>query len=280
MIEIYLLEQLVAFYECGTLSAAAERLHLAQPSLSRAMQKLEGILGVTLFQRQKNRIELNETGKLAAQHAKRILEEEETMVRQIKAFDRSLRTLSIGSCAPGPLIALLPKIAGIYSDLTISSAIDTEEKLLEGLTNSEYGLIILSHPMESETLLCKKYRNEQLFLSVNHFHPAASYRQISFAEMDGQNFIMYAHVGLWDNLVRGKMPHSKFFLQNDMDAVGELARYSDLPSFSTDITQESLKSRQNDRINIPFSDLEALTTYYFVCQKKDLGRLKPIFTAV
>lgn len=69
MIEIYLLEQLSAFYEYGTLSAAAEHLNLAQPSLSRSMQKLESILGVTLFDRQKNRIVLNQTGILAAGHA-------------------------------------------------------------------------------------------------------------------------------------------------------------------------------------------------------------------
>jgi DNA-binding transcriptional LysR family regulator len=35
------------------LSAAAEHLHIAQPSVSRAMKKLEEQLGVTLFERQK-----------------------------------------------------------------------------------------------------------------------------------------------------------------------------------------------------------------------------------
>ena len=39
--EIYQLEQLLAFAECGTLSGAAERLHLSQPALSRSMQRLE-----------------------------------------------------------------------------------------------------------------------------------------------------------------------------------------------------------------------------------------------
>lgn len=53
MIEIYLLEQLAAVAKYGTLSAAAEHLHLAQPSLSRSMQKLEDLLGVTLFERKK-----------------------------------------------------------------------------------------------------------------------------------------------------------------------------------------------------------------------------------
>lgn len=53
MIEIYLLEQLKAFHDCGTLSAASEQLHLSQPALSRSMKKMEEILGVTLFERQK-----------------------------------------------------------------------------------------------------------------------------------------------------------------------------------------------------------------------------------
>lgn len=53
MIEIYLLEALCAFYDCGTLSAAAEHLYISQPALSRSMQKLEDLLGVSLFDRTK-----------------------------------------------------------------------------------------------------------------------------------------------------------------------------------------------------------------------------------
>ncbi len=63
MIETYLLEALVAFKDCQTLSAASEKLHISQPALSRSMQKLEEILGVSLFERAKNRLSLNSTGK-------------------------------------------------------------------------------------------------------------------------------------------------------------------------------------------------------------------------
>ena len=69
MIETYLLEQLDSFARTGTLSAAAEELHLTQPSITRSMQKLEGELGVTLFNRSRNKITLNETGKTAANYA-------------------------------------------------------------------------------------------------------------------------------------------------------------------------------------------------------------------
>ena len=70
MIDTYLLEQLTAVHECGTLSAASEKLHLTQPTLTRSMQKLEDIFGVKLFERTKNRVHLNENGRLAAECAR------------------------------------------------------------------------------------------------------------------------------------------------------------------------------------------------------------------
>ena len=67
MFELYQLEQLLAVSECRTLSQAAEQLHLSQSALSRSMQRLEAELQVNLFTRQKNRIELNECGRMAPQ---------------------------------------------------------------------------------------------------------------------------------------------------------------------------------------------------------------------
>ncbi len=279
MIEIYLLEQLAAVAKYGTLSAAAEHLHLAQPSLSRSMQKLEDLLGVTLFERKKNRIELNDTGRLAADYANHLLRSEEEMILRIQNYDKNLRTLAIGSCAPGPLMVLLPEVAAIFPELTISSGLDTEEKLLSKLEESAYHIIVLPHPIDSPELICREYCSEQLYLTVNRFHPAATYNEISFAEADGQNYIMYAHVGFWDTVVREKMPHSKFFLQNDMEALGELARYSDLPSFSTDITQRLIGHKDN-RLNIPFTDKEAHVSYYLISPQKSLPKLKNLFESI
>ena len=48
MMELYLLEQLIAFSRQGTLSGAAEKLHISQPALSQSMKKLEESLGVCL----------------------------------------------------------------------------------------------------------------------------------------------------------------------------------------------------------------------------------------
>ena len=72
MVETSLLEQLVAFHDYKTLSAAAEHLLTSQPALSRSMRKLEEEFGVTLFERSKNRLLLNENGILAAEGARQV----------------------------------------------------------------------------------------------------------------------------------------------------------------------------------------------------------------
>ena len=118
--DIYQLEQLLAFAECGTLSGAAERLHLSQPALSRSMQRLEAELQVPLFHRQKNKIEFNENGRMAADCARQVLDKCQDMISRVQAFDRSQRTILVGSCAPMPLWEIPPVLSDLYPDRTIS----------------------------------------------------------------------------------------------------------------------------------------------------------------
>ena len=72
MNEMRLLEILSAFAEEGTQTAAAEKLHISQPTLSSSMRKLEEEIGAPLFERTKNRMVLNENGQAAAEYAEQI----------------------------------------------------------------------------------------------------------------------------------------------------------------------------------------------------------------
>ena len=73
MVELKQLKQLISFKKYRTLSKAAENLYISQPALSRSIQKLEKTLGVELFDRKKNKMELNENGKTVIQYAEKIL---------------------------------------------------------------------------------------------------------------------------------------------------------------------------------------------------------------
>ena len=97
MLELNQLEQLLTFARCGTLSAAAEELHLSQPALSRSMQRLEAELSVPLFTRQKNRIVLNENGELAVEYARKVVEDALDMKEKLVAQERARHTIFVGS---------------------------------------------------------------------------------------------------------------------------------------------------------------------------------------
>ncbi len=58
MIEMYQLEQLLTIYKTGTISKAAEEMHISQPGLTRSIQRLEEDLGLQLFNRKKIKLSL------------------------------------------------------------------------------------------------------------------------------------------------------------------------------------------------------------------------------
>lgn len=98
--------------------------------------------------------------------------------------------------------------------------------------------------------------------------------------MDSQNFIMYAKVGIWEDILREKMPHAKLYKQADLDVVGEIASASDLPSFSTNVTQQLLPSRVTNRVNIPISDEEAYADFYIICKQSDKKRFSALLNSL
>ena len=79
---------------------------------------------------------------------------------------------------------------------------------------------------------------------------------------------MAAEVGVWDSIVRDRMPSSKFLLQNDLDALSEISRASSIAGFVTDITLSVLGDR-GDRIPVRFADDDATIDYYCICLNEE-----------
>src|SRR3954466_11871648 len=87
----------LAAAEHGSFSAAAEELHMAQPSLSEQIRRLEAELGVALFTRAGGGLTLTEAGRLLRPHAERTLAEAQEAIESV----REVRTLSGGTVTFG-----------------------------------------------------------------------------------------------------------------------------------------------------------------------------------
>lgn len=263
MIEIYLLQQLVGLSEYSTLSEAAEHLNITQPTLTRSIRKLEELLGVELFIREKNRIYINDNGRLAVEYAKRILENEYEMVNAIRAFDRSRHTISIASCAPAPNFIIKLQLEKQYPGMQIVTELRSEQELLNGLKHGKFQLITLTNEVTESGLCCQKMGTEHLRLSVLPAHPAAVMDSVSFSDINSGSYLVYRNLGVWEDIGRKYMPNARFIYQDEMDEYLEVVGASSLPTFDTD-WGVILYGQKANRVNIPINDSAAKKTFYAV----------------
>ena len=263
MLDLLELEQLSAFADCGTLSKAAENLHISQPTITRTMQHLEDVFGVPLFLRSKNHIALNETGWKAVEYARELLKDAKEAVEGVRAFDRSLHTINVSSCAPAPLWNLLPALSESFPGMTISSAIKNNVSVLDDLRSENCTLAVLPEGLAPEDYCSVPFLKENLSICVPPDHELAGYTELSFAGLNGYNFLLGTRLGFWDDMCREKMPASRFLIQTDQFTMQELIRESSLPCFVTDLTAED-KETFGGRIIIPITDREAKVTFHLV----------------
>lgn len=259
---------------CGTLSGAAEQLHLSQPALSRSMQRLESEIGVSLFIRHKNKIQLNENGQLAVAYAKKITEQAHSMVSGIRDYDRKRHTISIGSCAPAPLWKILPALSDLYPDMTVASDIRPSDILVQGLRNEIYHMAVLPHLIEIEGTASCQYGEEHLFFSLPPAHPLSGSSPLHLQDLNGETMLLRSHLGFWEHVMNEKMPDTHFLVQEETSAFDELVKASALPSFTSDLATQR-EGEVPNRIQISIADEEANVTYYLYFRLKERQLLSP-----
>lgn len=278
MIELYELRQFITFAETGTLSEAAEVLHLSQPALSRNMKKLEEDLGITLFERKKNKLTLNKNGEYVLDLAKKLLEDADTLATKARDYDRKNRTIFLGVCAPAPIWTVTPLLTNAYPHMSLQTEMDRPDRLLAGLTNDTYQLIAIPEKPEGNHLFYKECGKESLMFALPKGHRYARRKSLTFAEMNGENMLLMPDIGFWA-FVMEKMPDSRFLKQNDRFSFNELVQASSLPSFVTDLS-EKYRITPPGRVYVPISDGDATVTYYLVCKEARKKEFSALFAAL
>lgn len=269
MIEIYVLNELAAFSKYGTLTAVAEKLNISQPALSRSMKKLENDLEVSLFERSKNKITLNENGKTAASLAQKVIDAENEFERKLIEYEQKHRIFSFGSIAPIPISELTPILSQIFMGMTIKSALlENGKELYKKLESGEFKMIVMNEPpKDTEKYSFFRLFEENLSVLLPKTHRLADRKQISLNELSGEKFLIHNRIGFWYNTTKRLIPKAEFFDQTNLDSLRELVGLADIPAFITNFTKQTFKIPET-RIMIPLSNPEVNVTFYCVCPKR------------
>jgi LysR family hydrogen peroxide-inducible transcriptional activator len=192
--EMQQLRYVVAVAREGNFSRAAEKCHVAQPSLSQQIQKLEEELGERLFDRLKRQARLTPHGELFLRRAVRILDEAEAARRDAAEGRDLLRgSVSIGALPtiapyvlPGIMAAFTKKFPGV--EMIVQE--DTTARLLELLLAYEIDFAFTSNPIDDDRLETKLLFAEELLLALPPGHPLARKRILNIADLEGERLIV------------------------------------------------------------------------------------------
>lgn len=258
MIEMEALRELVAFHRYGTLSAAADELRITQPTMTRAMRKLERDLGVTLFDRSaRNRLSLTPTGELAAEEASRLLDDYARFVETVRSDARLRNEIIVASVAPGPLHFLASlehsgdtAAAGATgaadaatdtpaAHITIRYDLIDPEVALDELLQRKATLVFTDREIDDPRVESLYLGREFLGVAIDNFNPLAQHPSVTFADLSGMSFIVASDIGPWRTLIEQRIPGARFLYQQDLSSLEQISRYSAFPFFYSNLTRSS-----------------------------------------
>lgn len=140
--------------EEGSISKAAEKLHLAQPYLSQQLKALEEELGVLLIDRTTRRFQVTEAGRVLSYRARQILDLSEAAVKEVKDYSGGIRgTLSLG-CLSSVIETLLTnkinEFHEAYPEVNFDVRQYSSEEIMELLKRGIIEIGIIRSPLNSE----------------------------------------------------------------------------------------------------------------------------------
>lgn len=171
---------------CQQISAAARKLHIAQPSLSQTIKRLENELGTPLFDRSGKQIRLNESGQIFLKYTDMILGAITDAQSELADLsDNPRRQISFSVQAAS---SLLPDILEKFRKLNPDIQFRITQSATARDTADDIDLTLYSSVVPDErpetTLLLK----EPLVIALPSHHPLAGCHEVKLSELSKESF--------------------------------------------------------------------------------------------
>ncbi len=192
--EVHQLRYFCAVARHGTFTRASEVEHVAQPSLSQQIRKLESELGSRLFDRLPRSAKLTVFGRAFLPKAERILHELEaakTELLEMAGDEKGDVDLGI---IPTISAYLLPKLLKGFSarhpQVGVNIVEDITPVLLERLHQGTIDMAVVALPIAGSDLTTLALFEERFYAVLPERHPKAARKSISLAELNREPFLL------------------------------------------------------------------------------------------
>lgn len=197
--ELHHLRYFVAVAREGSFTKAAQLHHMAQPSLSQQIRRLEEQLGAPLFDRTGGRVRLTPVGEALLPRAERILADVEAASREVQEFLGLRRGQVVVGTTPITGSHILPPVLAEfrrqYAEVSIILREEPTAVLLELARRGDADVCIVTLPSSDPDLEVVPLITEDLLLAVPPGHPLADAGAVPLAAVADEPLI-FLKVGM------------------------------------------------------------------------------------
>lgn len=173
------LEYFVQTARLGSMTRAAERLYVTQPTLSRSLQNLEQSLGLALFTRHGHSLRLTYAGERYLSYAEKMLDLEKDMNREMTdILQKDVGVLRLGMphfrCSFF-LSKILPAFVRRFPNVRLEVMEDASTQLDEALLNGQLDLAIYNLFETKPELEYTVIKHDRIYLILPKGHPASAH---------------------------------------------------------------------------------------------------------
>ncbi|HZG17068.1 MAG TPA: LysR family transcriptional regulator [Candidatus Bathyarchaeia archaeon] len=175
-------------------SRAAERLHLAQPSLSQQIAKLEKMFDVQLFHRLPQHVELTDAGTRFVQVASQIMDQVEGLEREMRSYAQGesgkLYVGSLPITGEYVLPEVISEFSRLYPGVELQLVEERSSQLEQLLARGIIDVSLLTMPITEPSLAVEPAIREEIYLALPPEHPLANAEEVELASLADQPFIL------------------------------------------------------------------------------------------
>jgi len=179
--------------DAGSITAGARRANLALASASERIGKIESDAGVVLLERSRSGVMTTEAGEALAHHARLILRQHNLLQGELRDFGAGARgtlllyanTAALTGLLPERLAPWLARRPRLHLDLRERTSAEIVKMIGAGL--AEAGVV--SDAVNAADLMIQPVASDPLVLIVPAAHPLAASKEVSFAEVTGEQFV-------------------------------------------------------------------------------------------
>ena len=195
--QLHQVAYVLAVAEEESFTRAADRLHLAQPSLSRQIRLLEKELGVVLFNRGpgQGRVTLTPDGSALLPFLQRVLSDIEATGAEARALSGMVRGhLAVGATPSLTTSLLAPALVEFHDtypgiDLSVTEA--GSHQLVPQVASGEVDLALVVLPVADPLVLTTSLFDDPLVLAVARDNPLAGRSRVQVRDLDGLDLVMF-----------------------------------------------------------------------------------------